>query len=144
MKADGFIERAWQEHLNRVGGPKCSEDDYSDLVANFEEGAYSLGLREMAGVYVINAFLMLVALVIAYLKRETKRQLSKRSNQHFNSKNSDNKMEASPPSDEAKKETKSDYGGSPRSEDTRVEDLNSHLKLNQRRGFDLCQMRSYP
>lgn len=81
MEADGFFDRQWRNHLNRIGASVCGNDQNLDTKEEsiIGEETFSLGLREMAGIYIIHAFLMGFALILALLKRETKKQLSKRS-----------------------------------------------------------------
>jgi ABC-type amino acid transport substrate-binding protein len=93
MEADGFIDRQWQNHLNRIGAPVCGVESSFNPADDYQSGGgghdetYSLGLTEMAGIYIIHGVLMAVSLVIAVLTKETKKQLSRRS-QRLNEKRS--------------------------------------------------------
>lgn len=139
MKSDGTMERIWQEYLERLSSQVCQDDQLDDIKANFEEGAYSLGLREMAGVYVIHAFLIVVALVVAVLTRETKRRLSRRklTNQSLNSASSSDP-------EEGKKDEENVATGGSDSDDSDLRNLNHRKPTVQTKTMHIQQVRSFP
>lgn len=86
MKADGFIEREWKAHLQRTGDHNCVE--HVESTSSTEEDIFSLGVKDMAGIFIIHAILLalsvFLALVRPYCKQATHelhRQLS--SNRHL-------------------------------------------------------------
>ena len=67
MKADGFIEKEWQAYLQRTGDHNCVVDVES--TSNDEEDTFSLGLAEMAGIFIVHALLLGLSVFVASYQR---------------------------------------------------------------------------
>lgn len=71
MKADGFIEQAWNTHLSRVGDASCLAEEGSiaeqQLKGGDEENT-SLSFEEMAGIFILHAILSVVALAVSLVR----------------------------------------------------------------------------
>lgn len=71
MKADGFIDREWEAHLQRTGDLNCVE--MMNVNASAQEGEdeilYSLGVQELAGIFIIHATLLVLAVLLVLLRR---------------------------------------------------------------------------
>ena len=64
MKADGFLEREWEAHLQRIGDQNCIEEKVLNENSGDDE-TFSLGVEEMAGIFIIHAMLLALALLVA-------------------------------------------------------------------------------
>ena len=62
MKSDGFIDRAWQDHITRISTIKCGASEPS-LVENV-----SLTLKDMGGIFITHALMTMLALSLAILQ----------------------------------------------------------------------------
>lgn len=81
MKNDGFIEREWQAHLQETGDHNCVAQ--VDSSSSADDDTFSLGIPEMAGIFIIHAMLMGLAVIVAILhhyrmrrQHESQRHLS--------------------------------------------------------------------
>lgn len=68
MQADGFIEKAWRNHLNRIGTIECIREptvggDGEDL-----EETFSLGLQDVGGIFILHATLTSLAMGLAFFQ----------------------------------------------------------------------------
>jgi hypothetical protein len=63
MAAEGFIGEAWQTHLDKVSTINCLERNSQGPGGASDEENFSLGLKEMAGIFVVHASLSLLALL---------------------------------------------------------------------------------
>jgi hypothetical protein len=73
MKADGFLDRLWEEHLQKITDHDC--DSSSSLAtaaggsgvgdASAEDETYSLSASELAGVFIIHVILATLAILMA-------------------------------------------------------------------------------
>lgn len=66
MKADGFIEKEWEAHLARTATQTCMEE--TDKASNIEDETLSLSIHEMAGIFIVHAFLMMVAVLVSLVQ----------------------------------------------------------------------------
>jgi hypothetical protein len=64
MKSDGFLEREWEGFLQRTGDHNCIEEKALSENTGQEE-TFSLGVEEMAGIFIIHAMLLALALLVA-------------------------------------------------------------------------------
>ena len=64
MIADGFIEQAWQDHLDKISQIDCVEP----VPNSGDDDIYSLGLKEMGGIFVTHLLLTTVAVVVAIVQ----------------------------------------------------------------------------
>lgn len=76
LKADGFLEREWEAHLQRTGTQNCVENVES--ASSNEEDTFSLGVQEMAGIFIIHAILLALALLVALVHYCRVRNIAKR------------------------------------------------------------------
>jgi hypothetical protein len=67
MKADGFIKREWEAYLQRNGDKNCVSDVENS--SNDDEDTYSLGLAEMAGIFIVHALLLGLSILVASYQR---------------------------------------------------------------------------
>lgn len=65
MKADGFIDREWEAYLERTGDHVCV--DLSLVMEDESENLYSLSVSDLAGIFIIHATLMGLAISLAVL-----------------------------------------------------------------------------
>lgn len=63
MKSDGWLEQAWQNHLNRLGDLQCPTK-ISNEESNRELQTRPLGVKNMAGIFVLHSVLTFVALLL--------------------------------------------------------------------------------
>jgi hypothetical protein len=63
MAASGFIEEAWQTHLDKVNTINCADRASQGQGGASDEENFSLGMKEMAGIFVVHASMSLVALL---------------------------------------------------------------------------------
>jgi hypothetical protein len=63
MKADGFIDEAWRNHINSISTINCLAS--ANLSSGTEE-TYSLGLWELGGIFITHAALSALALILAF------------------------------------------------------------------------------
>lgn len=71
MQTDGFLERAWESHLEPVGDQVCYDlvdMEASVLSPDDDEDTYSLSVEEMAGIFITHAAMSFVALSIALVQ----------------------------------------------------------------------------
>lgn len=71
MKADGFIEQAWNTHLSRIGDASCLAEEGSIVEQQLKGGDeenVSLSLEEMAGIFILHAILSVVALAVSLVR----------------------------------------------------------------------------
>lgn len=69
MIQDGFVANAWKEHISKISEIDCPEQ------VNIGTGDnYRLSLKDMAGIFIVHAFLMLVAIAIAMFDRWRKKK----------------------------------------------------------------------
>lgn len=63
MKADGFIDQAWENHIEKISTVSCDEPSTSSssLKSNF-----SLGLKDMGGIFIMHAVMMILSLTFAF------------------------------------------------------------------------------
>ena len=66
MKADGFIEREWQAYLQRTGDHNCVSS--VDSNADDADETFSLGVSEMAGIFIIHLMLLVLAVLVALIQ----------------------------------------------------------------------------
>ena len=69
MIQDGFVANAWKEHISKI-----SEIDCPEQVNIGTDDNYRLSLKDMAGIFIVHAFLMLVAIAIAMFDRWRKKK----------------------------------------------------------------------
>lgn len=67
MEADGFIDRAWQRHLARLGDHTCGSNTI-DVENPLEEDTNRLSLREMSGIFIVHGFLTFVSALLAFVQ----------------------------------------------------------------------------
>ena len=79
MRADGFLEREWEAYLQRTGTQNCVKA--VDTSAEGNEETFSLGVPDMAGIFIIHVMLSALAVIVAvmhYCRGKHVRTLSKR------------------------------------------------------------------
>jgi len=67
MLADGFVARAWKEHLDRISSTTCSGDGLENNTSgedNADEN-FSLSLQDMAGIFILHVALTVLAVLFA-------------------------------------------------------------------------------
>ena len=64
MKSDGFIEKAWKNHINKIGTIQCLERAGPDAGGGFED-RFSLGLNDVGGIFILHAILASAAIILA-------------------------------------------------------------------------------
>lgn len=69
MLADGFVERAWNNHLNKIGTIECIEKVDQAGGVDFEE-TFSLGLPDVGGIFILHAIASALAILIAIVEFE--------------------------------------------------------------------------
>ena len=65
MIADGFIEKAWRNHLNRIGTIECIRAPPKGGDGGEFEDTFSLGLRDVGGIFILHAILTTLAMSLA-------------------------------------------------------------------------------
>lgn len=66
MITDGFVERAWTDHLDRISSTTCSGDSLeSNAAGDDTDGNFSLSLEDMAGIFILHVALTLLAVLFA-------------------------------------------------------------------------------
>lgn len=65
MKADGFIDQAWQDHLSKVSQVSCPDEAPAGPI---DIETTSLGPKEMAGIFICHLFLTGIALFVAFFQ----------------------------------------------------------------------------
>lgn len=66
MKIDGYIDQAWERHVDRVGTHACVDTSLpSQSLLGPEDDTTALGLREMGGIFIFHGILSFVAVVFA-------------------------------------------------------------------------------
>lgn len=83
LKASGFLEREWEAHLQRTGTHNCVAEMESG--GSSEEETFSLGVTEMAGIFIIHAMLLALAILVALLHYYRTRTLRRRRSQRQSS-----------------------------------------------------------
>ena len=71
MKADGFIEQAWNTHLSRIGDSSCLAEESSVTEQQLKGGDSDnapLSLAEMAGIFICHAILSILALAVSLVR----------------------------------------------------------------------------
>jgi len=75
MTVDGFIRRAWENHLDKISTTTCSAagsvagSDSEDELNNF-----SLSIEEMAGIFMLHLALAAVAVLFAYGEQKSRKR----------------------------------------------------------------------
>lgn len=67
MRADGFIEKAFNNHLNKIGTIECIEKVDQSGGIDFEE-TFSLGLPDVGGIFILHAIASALAIAIALIE----------------------------------------------------------------------------
>jgi hypothetical protein len=67
MEADGFIQREWEAFLQRTGDHNCVAHLQGSSSSNGDE-TFSLGVQEMAGIFIIHTILLGLAVAVALLR----------------------------------------------------------------------------
>ena len=65
MKADGFLERQWEAHLQKTGTQNCIQQ--VEMGGDDNEETFSLGVAEMAGIFIIHVMLLGLAIIVAMI-----------------------------------------------------------------------------
>ena len=63
MLADGFVENAWKDHLNRIARIKCIAEPPRGAGASGSDETFSLSLEDV-GIFVLHAMLSAAALAL--------------------------------------------------------------------------------
>mmetsp|Transcript_5614 Transcript_5614/g.12313 ORF Transcript_5614/g.12313 Transcript_5614/m.12313 type:complete len:530 (+) Transcript_5614:164-1753(+) len=74
MQEDGFIDEAWEREFDRTMQIACDEKQNDKLDAasvwnDLEEATYTLGLKDMGGIFIVHYGLTVVALLCAWFGR---------------------------------------------------------------------------
>lgn len=64
MQADGFIEKVWRSHLNKVGTIECIKEPQIGGAGDDEE-TFSLKLEDVGGIFILHLILSFAALFLA-------------------------------------------------------------------------------
>ena len=65
MQADGFIDDTWGKYLNMFDQPECKKSEF-DIDIDAPES--SLGLNEMAGIFILHLIISSVAIIVPSIK----------------------------------------------------------------------------
>lgn len=72
MKADGFIESAWNNHLSKIGDSSCLAEEATVTEQELKGGGdpenVSLSLEEMAGIFILHAGLSALAMIVSLVR----------------------------------------------------------------------------
>lgn len=79
MKSEGFLDRAWEAHLQRTSDQKCINRLDND--GAIEDETYSLSIEEMAGIFIVHAILTAVAVAVALVGFYTMKKRKKNAGQ---------------------------------------------------------------
>jgi hypothetical protein len=72
MIQDGFVQEAWKEHIEKISQTTCPEHV---AINEGSDEEYRLSLKDMAGIFIVHGFLMLIALSIAVFDRWRKKKM---------------------------------------------------------------------
>ncbi|KAI2504707.1 ionotropic glutamate receptor [Fragilaria crotonensis] len=65
MLADGFVENAWKDHLNRIATIECVAEPQRGAGASGSDDTFSLSLEDVGGIFVLHAMLSAAAVALA-------------------------------------------------------------------------------
>ena len=65
MLDDGFLERTWKSHLDRIATVDCASDVNVGAAAVSEEDTLSLTIQEVGGIFIVHVVLSAVAIAFA-------------------------------------------------------------------------------
>ena len=68
MQTDGFIERAWENYLERIGDINCPNSDSTVGNVEEDEDTYSLSIQEMSGIFIVHGIFCSFAVLIASIQ----------------------------------------------------------------------------
>ena len=75
MTVDGFIRRAWENHLEKATTISCSaEGTVAGSDSADDDKNFSLSIEEMAGIFMLHLALAAVALLFAYGEQESRKR----------------------------------------------------------------------
>jgi hypothetical protein len=66
MISEGFVETAWQMHVNKIATIDCARDlDIQSAAGGDQEDTFSLGLPDIGGIFILHFIIAFVAIAIA-------------------------------------------------------------------------------
>jgi hypothetical protein len=65
MLADGFVESAWKDHLNKIATIECIAEPPRGGGASSVDETFSLSLEDVGGIFVLHAMLSTAAVALA-------------------------------------------------------------------------------
>jgi hypothetical protein len=65
MLEDGFVEKAWIDHLNKVGTIECVEEARPGGHGGDEDETFSLGLQDVGGIFILHGIASAAAIALA-------------------------------------------------------------------------------
>jgi hypothetical protein len=73
MQADGFIERAWKNHVDRLSTVECIKEKVA--TANTDASTFRLGLQDVGGIFILHGILSMAALSLSIFQFYSHRNL---------------------------------------------------------------------
>ena len=74
IQTDGFLERAWESHLERVGTQNCVQEQGVSAETNGDSETFSLSIQDLAGIFIVHGILSSTALLVGVVKFFMKRR----------------------------------------------------------------------
>mmetsp|Transcript_38959 Transcript_38959/g.54863 ORF Transcript_38959/g.54863 Transcript_38959/m.54863 type:complete len:604 (+) Transcript_38959:240-2051(+) len=68
MKADGFIEEAWNDHLQKIGDHECLSNTLGAEGGDGSDWKSSLSINDLGGIFIIHVGLSAVAIIITFIQ----------------------------------------------------------------------------